>query len=238
MENAIKINMGRNDLHYGNDFVLIEAIDEQHAMEIILDQYRKEVEERGIDNVALLSPLRKSQNRFTVVSDEINKVIQNVINPLDDKKRYCKFYNREYRVGDRVMQWHNCETSSNGDIGQILNIYTSDDDVQIRIAWDNGNTVEANSQDLESIDLAYAMSVHKSQGSEYECVIMPMLSCQLSRLHRRNLFYTGVTRAKKKVIIVGDINCMNRSIAQCDTGKRNTLLADRLIVNSKKAEVK
>ncbi|MBR0420286.1 MAG: AAA family ATPase [Erysipelotrichaceae bacterium] len=238
VENAIKINMGRDDLHYGDDFVLIEANSEQQAMEIILDEYRKEVDQRGIDNVALLSPLRKSQNRFTVVSDELNKVIQNVINPLDSTKAYCKFFNREYRVGDRVMQWKNCEASSNGDIGEILEIYTSDDEINVKIRWDNGNTVEATSQDLESIDLAYAMSVHKSQGSEYECVIIPMLSCQMSRLHRRNLFYTGVTRAKKKVILVGDLNCITRSIAQCDTGKRNSLLADRLIVNSKKAEVK
>ena len=237
VDNAIKINNGRYDLKFDQDFMLLQANNEEEAKKLVLEEYQKEVKERGIDNVALLSPLRKSQSRFTVVSDELNKELQNAINPMGDGKIMCKFHNKEFRTGDKVMQWKNTETSSNGDIGEIISIYEDPEiGILVEIIWDNGNKVVANKEDLETIDLAYAMSVHKSQGSEYDCVIIPMLSCQFSRLHKRNLLYTGVTRAKKKVIIVGDTYCISRCIAQSDTNKRNTLLADRLVVNSKKEE--
>lgn len=234
VDNAIKINNGRYDLKYDDDFVLIEAKNETEAKKIILDQYKKEVSLRGIDNVALLSPLRKTQSRFTCVSEELNKELQNATNPLINGKAYCKILNKEFRVGDKVMQWKNCETSSNGDVGEVVDIFEGTDGVTVEIVWDNGNRINAKKEDLETIDLAYAMSIHKSQGSEYDCVIIPMISAQFSRLHKRNLFYTGVTRAKKKVIIVGDKQCIYKCIEQSDTNKRKTLLADRLVVNKER----
>lgn len=237
VDNALKINSGYSNLEFNEDFVMCEAYDENQAIANIIKIYKSEVEKRGIDNVALLSPLRRTQNgRFKCVADELNKQLQDAINPKEYDKLFCNIHNKEFRLNDRVMQWRNTKTSSNGDIGEVIDIYDDPDyGITVKIEWDNGNIVEAHSEDLETIDLAYAMSVHKSQGSEYQSVIIPMLSCQLGKLHRRNMFYTAVTRSKKKVFIVGDANCIKQSVSQSAADDfRNTLLADRLIINYKK----
>ena len=85
-----------------------------------------------------------------------------------------------------------------------------------------------NRETMADISLAYAISIHKSQGSEYSCVIIPLLSCQKCQLFKRNLLYTGVTRARKKVIIVGDKKAIDACINNNDANRRNTLFAQRL----------
>ena len=102
------------------------------------------------------------------------------------------------------------------------------------VSWENGNIEQLHKEDAENITLAYSMSIHKSQGSEYDCVIIPLLSSQKCPLFKRNLLYTGITRAKKKVILVGDKRALSTCIQQSDTNKRNTLLSERLKYNAKK----
>ena len=241
VDNALKINSGKTDLEYGDDFVFIEANNEDEALNVISEIYPKEVNERGIDNVALLSPLRRSQNgRFKCVSDALNPVLQEIINKdIETTSGWmtsCKVGDREFRICDRVMMWKNKKDASNGDIGEITQIYEDEEEygLTVRIKWDNGNETLAHKDYLEDITLAYSMSVHKSQGSEYDCVIIPILSSQSCQLFKRNLLYTGVTRAKKKVILVGDKKALNNCILQSDTNKRKTLLSERIIYNAEK----
>ena len=236
IDDAKKINTGASDLIYDETFEFVEAKDDKDACDKVMALYREEVAQRGIENVALLCPLRSTQDRFITVADSMNEKLQSVINPHDTAKREASVYRRTFREGDRVMQWKNTEDSSNGDIGEIKCI--SDDEngggKLFTIEWENGNTSVLNRQGMEKIFLAYAISIHKSQGSEYQSVIIPVISAQTCELFKRNLLYTGVTRAKKKVILVGDTKAIRACISKSDTNRRNTLLAQRLVYNAKK----
>lgn len=236
IENAMKINSGDPDLIYDENFVFTQAGSEEDAVEKIKNLYTEECQRWGIDEVALLSPLRRAQGKHVCCSEALNPVLQEEVNPQKEDMPYARFHGTEFRMGDRVLQWKNGETSSNGDVGEIVRIWDDEEEygLSVEIRWDNGNTVTAHKEDLESIELAYSLSVHKSQGSEYECVIIPILSCQSGPLMKRNLLYTGVTRAKKKCIIVGDKRAIANCIAVSDNGKRATLLAERLRYNCRK----
>ena len=193
------------------------------------------MEEWGIDNVALLSPLRRNrEGKHPCSSDGLNPLLQNMFNPSSDNEPFIRFGGIEYKANDRVMKWSNGEKSSNGDIGEVLEVCTSHGVPALEIKWDNGNTEVIRKQNLDEITLAYSMSIHKSQGSEYDSVIIPVLWSQKCPLFRRNLLYTGVTRAKKKVILVGDKRSINYMSAHADGVQRNTLLAARLRYNDAK----
>ena len=118
--------------------------------------------------------------------------------------------------------------SANGDIGEILDIGETDSDIGIKIRWDNGNETIETRNSMANISLAYSISIHKSQGSQYDSVVIPMLSSQKCSLFRRNLLYTGVTRAKKKVIIVGDRKAIDSCIRTENAANRLTLFKERL----------
>ena len=234
IDNAVKINRGETDLVYDADFVFFPAENEEEAVRKIREIYPEECRRWGIDHVALLAPLRRTQNgRFTCCVEGLNPILQEEVNPHRGNDPVIVIGSREFRLNDRVLQWENNETSSNGDTGVITDIYEDEDDgMTAVIRWDNGNTVQAHRENFESISLAYALSVHKSQGSEYESVIIPMLSEQSCRLIRRNLLYTAVTRAKKRCIIVGDIQAVEKAVC-AESGKRKTLLAERIRHNKK-----
>lgn len=239
IDNAQKINSGKTDLIYNDDFIFVPVKDEEQAKDTIMEIYNKEVKQWGIEQVALLCPLRKTQaGKHICASDGLNPLLKEQSNPVGKDEDFVRYESKLFTVGDRVMQWKNKELSSNGDIGEIVKIiHDEDDGDSCVIEWDNGNTETVSIRDFDTIDYAYAMSIHKSQGSEYNSVIIPMLSAQYCQLFKRNLLYTGVTRAKKKVIIVGDVNCINRCIHAKDTSQRKTLLTARLQYNaSKKAE--
>lgn len=228
IENAQKINKGNKSISYSEDFQLIKASSEEEAAKAIQDAYEKEVKAKGIDNVALLSPLRRSQNgRFIVVAEELNDILQDCINKKANQES-CTLYNTEYRVGDRVLQWKNTAESSNGDVGEITAIYDVLGDVNISVHWDNGNDSVETRQTMADITLAYAISIHKSQGSEYSTVIIPILSTQKCHLFKRALIYTAITRARNRVIIVGDSEAINYCIDRCDIASRTTLFKERL----------
>ena len=230
VKNSQAINSGSHNLEFDKDFVLTKVSDEDEALDAIKRIYKAEVDKYGVDSVALLCPLRRSQNgRFKVVADELNEELQETINPRVTD-RWCNLYNTEYRVGDRVLQWKNTALSSNGDTGEIQSISQSDGDIAIKVHWDNGNDTVETRQSMADITLAYAISIHKSQGSEYKSVIIPLLKEQTCSLFKRNLIYTGTTRSKEKIIYVSSgIDTINACIDRCDSLKRTTLLAERII---------
>lgn len=235
VDNARAINSGAQDLEYNDDFQFVEANSEEDAVEKIQELFRTEVETWGIDNVALLSPLRRNRDgKHPCSSDGLNPLLQNMFNPSKTDEPFIRYAGIDYKAEDRVMKWSNGEKSSNGDIGVIQEVTTSHGVPALEILWDNGNTEIVRKQNLDEITLAYSMSIHKSQGSEYDCVIIPTLWSQNCPLFRRNLLYTGVTRAKKKVILVGDKKSIAYMSSHADGIQRDTLLAARIRYNDAK----
>lgn len=235
IDNAYKVNHGKKDLIYDTEtFQYIEMKDSD--IEKFKKIYTDKVEQYGIENVMVLCPLRreKADKPLNFISDKLNSVLQNMINPYCEGKIESKIKTAEgkmtvFRIGDRIMQWKNKEDSSNGDIGVITNISKNNDDVIFEIKWEIDGTVSNyNISDMETITLAYAMSIHKSQGSEAKCVIMPFMSEHKCPIFQRNLLYTGITRAKQECIIVGDRSALNYCIDNCVTGTRKSYLAERL----------
>lgn len=137
---------------------------------------------------------------------------------------------RIFRVGDRIIQTRNNEDVSNGEVGIISRIYTDDDGERlVDITLLDGREVTYNDELMENVDLSYCITVHKSQGGEFSTVIIPLLKEHYVML-RRNLLYTAISRAKKKVILIGQRQAVYMAIHKNDVDKRNTVLADRITV--------
>ena len=133
---------------------------------------------------------------------------------------------RNFRVDDKVMQIRNNYDKEvfNGDIGRIIRIDTEMQELTITF---DGRVVEYDYSDLDELVLAYAVSVHKSQGSEYPCVVIPLLT-QHYILLQRNLLYTAITRGKRLVIVVGSKKALGIAVKNDKTQKRFTWLRNRL----------
>ena len=141
-----------------------------------------------------------------------------------------KSLGRIFRVGDRIIQTRNNEDVSNGEVGIISRIYTDDDGERlVDITLLDGREVTYNDELMENMRLAWAITVHKSQGGEFSTVIIPLLKEHYVML-RRNLLYTAISRAKKKVILIGQRQAVYMAIHKNDVDKRNTVLADRITV--------
>lgn len=231
VDNSLKVIKQEDNLAYDKDMMFVNVSSDQMAAEQIKKIYSYYAKEIGIENVALITPLRQSKNYYISVADTLNKELQAIINPSDKK---VSFGESEFRLNDRVMMWKNTDIASNGDVGIISNIDEDNEDwgLEITINWENGNVGKYHKGDFSDITLAYAMSVHKSQGSEYDTVIMPVLSNQKCRLFKNNLLYTGITRAKKRVILVGDKSALSTMISNTETYTRKTYLKEFLTENS------
>lgn len=141
-----------------------------------------------------------------------------------------KSLGRIFRVGDRIIQTRNNEDVSNGEVGISSRIYTDDDGERlVDITLLDGREVTYNDELMENVDLSYCITVHKSQGGEFSTVIIPLLKEHYVML-RKNLLYTAISRAKKKVILIGQRQAVYMAIHKNDVDKRNTVLADRITV--------
>ena len=125
------------------------------------------------------------------------------------------------------MQLKNEEDVANGDVGEALNIYKADGKSRMRVDFGDGKIMEYTEGDIWPLNLAYCITVHKAQGSEYPVVILPMLTC-FYRMLRKNLFYTAVTRARRGVKIVGSKEAMVIAINNDTVSKRNTMFGYRI----------
>ena len=138
-----------------------------------------------------------------------------------------KSLGRIFRVGDRIIQTRNNEDVSNGEVGIISRIYTDDDGERlVDITLLDGREVTYNDELMENVDLSYCITVHKSQGGEFSTVIIPLLKEHYVML-RKNLLYTAISRAKKKVILIGQRQAVYMAIHKNDVDKRNTVLAEQ-----------
>jgi exodeoxyribonuclease V alpha subunit len=226
--NAHKINNGilpsfRPSNDKLDDFYFIEREDPEEVLKIILELTKERIPTKfgfdPVDDIQILTPM----HRGTVGAGNLNIELQKLLNPVEDGVIRG---NRNFRVNDKVMQIKNNYDKEvfNGDIGRVKRIDQENQDVVISF---DGRDIPYDYNDLDEIVLAYAVSVHKSQGSEYPAVVIPILT-QHYILLQRNLIYTGVTRGRKLVIIVGTKKALTIGVKNDKTQKRYTYLRQRL----------
>ena len=205
------------------DFYFIEKEDPQEILELIQDLCAKRIPERfGFhprDEIQVLCPMY----RGLIGAANLNATLQGVLNPNGAE---LGSGSRVFRVKDKVMQLRNNYTKEvfNGDIGWIEKIDKEDGQVLVRF---DERSVAYDFNEMDELTLAYAISVHKSQGSEYPAIIMPLLM-QHYVLLQRNLLYTAITRAKKLVVIIGTKKALGMAIRNDKVQRRFSRLADRV----------
>jgi exodeoxyribonuclease V alpha subunit len=209
-----------------DDFYFIEQEDPQKNMEMIISLVKERIPKRfgfdSINDIQVLSPM----HRGTVGSANLNLELQKALNPGDAGVMRG---GRLFRINDKVMQIKNNYDKEvyNGDIGRITAIDAESQELKVSI---DDREVVYDYSDLDEIVHAYAVSIHKSQGSEYPAVVIPILT-QHYVLLQRNLLYTGVTRGKKLVVIVGSKKAVAIAVKNNKTEKRYTLLMRRLMAD-------
>ncbi len=228
--NAHRVNRGESLIYPAkgekeSDFYFIHQEDEEKVFKTIINLCTFRIPQRLHLNplspqIQVISPMY----RGLVGVDNLNTELQKKLNPF---REGLKFGTREIRVHDKVMQIRNDYEKEvfNGDIGLITHI----DDQAYRVFVDfDGRPVIYERDEMNDITLAYAVSVHKAQGSEYQAVVMPLLTQHYIML-QRNLFYTALTRAKKLSVIVGSYKALHIAIKNDKPVRRNCLLKEKLI---------
>ncbi|MHB8061765.1 MAG: ATP-dependent DNA helicase [Ruminiclostridium sp.] len=228
--NAKFINENNTRLYYGSDFIFRECETQQQAAILIQKIYMEEIAKDGVENVQILSSFRSDGEAS---AEKLNDAIRELVNPFTHNDEELKVGTRVFRVNDRVMQTKNKGGISNGDVGFVRSIeHGKANDSSVTIEFTDSRLVRYDAADLGIIDLAYAMTVHKAMGSEYKTVIIPMLSAHTILLYR-NLIYTAVTRAKMRVVLVGQRSSLFLAIHRSKIDKRNTLLGSRIALYHK-----
>lgn len=230
--NAHKINNGEYPIlnESGKDFFFIEA-NRNNFNDVLANLVNNRLPKfYGLDkikDIQILCPSKKTPWGAT----NINENIQNVLNP---SKESLKINDKVYKLNDKVMQIRNnydlvaenaltdAEGVYNGDIGFINKIDKEDE--KLEVEFYDGSVVTYKKEDIRDLDLSYAITIHKSQGSEFDCVIIPMMQVA-PMLLTRNLLYTGVTRAKKLVILVGEKRIIKQMVNNNTSNKRYTNLS-------------
>ena len=225
--NAHKINNGEfpivvND-NLKSNFYFLQKEEPEDVLATIIDLVSKRIPKHfnydAINDIQVLTPM----HRGIVGAANLNCELQIILNP---NKLCIKRGNREFRVSDKVMQIRNNydKHTYNGDIGRIMDINFTEQFVSIDF---DGRQIEYSFPELDELVHAYAVSIHKSQGSEYPVVIIPIVT-QHYILLQRNLIYTAVTRGKKLVVLVGTKKALAMAINTAKSSNRHTGLCRRL----------
>ena len=206
-----------------DDFYFVEQEDPEEVLRIILELAKARIPRRfgfdAVDDIQVLTPMHKG----VVGAGNLNVELQKALNSGEGGVMRG---NRNYRLNDKVMQIKNNYDKEvfNGDIGRITRI--DEESQEVTISFD-GRDIDYDYTDLDEIVLAYAVSVHKSQGSEYPAVVIPILT-QHYVLLQRNLIYTALTRGRKLVVMVGTKKALAIGVKNDKTQKRYTYLRYRL----------
>jgi exodeoxyribonuclease V alpha subunit len=242
VQNAHSVNKGTMPIlnKKDSDFYFMRQSNSKDIVDLIVDLYKERLPLKynlnPIKDIQVLSPMKKGEAGVI----ELNKRIQEAINPPSKLKKEKVFGKYTFRVGDKVMQvknnyqaeWkltnNNLVTGEgiyNGDIGVIL--FIDDVEQELFVQFDDEKEVVYSFSQLDELILAYATTVHKSQGSEFPVIIMPMVWGP-PMLLTRNLFYTAITRAKQLVVLVGQEKYMEEMIENTKIDKRYSALDYRL----------
>lgn len=206
-----------------DDFYFLEEEDPQACQELILSLVKDRLPARfayhPLEDIQVLSPMHKGCIGTSLLNDRL----QSALNP---KGQEISHGGRTFRVGDKVMQIRNDYDREvfNGDIGRIISLQEGDQELTVSF---DGRSISFQYRDLEAMVLAYAISVHKAQGSEYRAVILPLMTQHYIML-QRNLIYTAVTRGKELVVIVGQKKALEMGIKNDAIQRRYSRLKERL----------
>ena len=238
--NAHRINEGRlPDISNGksSDFFFVEKEEPEDAVKYIVDLVEKKLPDYyhvPSSQIQVLTPMQ----RGLVGATNLNLAQQEVLNPSEHAifmkgrgkvtmpKETLRRSGYAFRADDKVMQIKNNYDKDvyNGDIGIIESVNETDRILKVNF---DGRSVEYDISELDELVHAYATTIHKSQGSEYPVVVMPVMMNHYVML-QRNLIYTGITRAKKILVIVGTRKALTYAVKNVTVTKRNTLLKERL----------
>lgn len=225
--NAHRINEGRLPDLKGEekgDFFFVEAKEGSDVLQSICDLVSKRLPKAygfdPIEEIQVLAPMKKG----IIGTYNLNQALQEILNPHQDPYTHGGM---RLSVGDKVMQMRNNYNKEvyNGDIGRVVSV--DKDEGEVVISYDGKEVLYAASE-LDEVTLSYATSIHKYQGSECKCVVIPMHTSHYVMLHR-NLLYTGVTRGKKLVVLVGLVKAIAMAVANDDVKKRYTGLKKQLL---------
>ncbi|ERM91489.1 ATPase AAA [Caldanaerobacter subterraneus subsp. yonseiensis KB-1] len=218
-------------VHFNNkDFIFHELV----SPEQIVEEFVKELEKgKTLDDVQILTPMKKTD----IGTMELNRLIQERINPSHPGKEEITYGSKIFRVGDKVMQTQNNYEKEifNGDTGYVKRAYRDEEGLRHIVVDFGTQTIDLVEEELKEVIPAYAITVHKSQGSEYDTVIV-VLAMNHYIMLKRNLLYTAVTRARKTVKIFGDMQAIKIAINTIDSSKRYTALKERLKQQKEHAE--
>lgn len=176
--------------------------DKKGICEKLKSEYVDAVAKYGVENVLVLMPMRKATDKTSdICTDKMNAILRDAINPAGRRKPELKVGDKVYRIGDRVINLKNSEFVVNGDIGTVMEISRNDGTMTVNM--DCGTVVEYDTtKAAKMLDFAYAVTVHKAQGGEFDCILMPFAPGQEFMLTRK-LVYTAITRARKEFVGIG-----------------------------------
>lgn len=235
-ENRAYSGMTRN-LRFDDEFNFISVTDPDEKteadkiMKTIVEEYRKGVAQYGMQGTIVLTPTHYDKGTPTgyLCKNRVNVEIQAAVNPKTDGKPFYEVNHQTFMAGDRVIQRKNTEAVINGDLGTVQEILKDDDGVRVCILFDSKNEVLTyDSNDMKNVELAYAITVHSSQGCEFPCCIFPV-SSSYGPMLTKPLYYTGITRAKKKLVMIGDEEALKKAVRTTRTQGRKSLLGPRII---------
>ena len=223
-------NLTENYLETYKDYTFLKCSD-NHIKNNLMNLCQKIID-KGYDykHMQILAPMYRGENGI----DILNKYLQNVFNPKSKEKREIKSGDVIFREGDKILQLENMpdENIYNGDIGIIKYIKSSSKKNELYIDFD-GNLVKFTPKDFNKIKHGYIISIHKSQGSEFDMVIMTM-SFDYKRMLYKKLIYTGVTRAKRKLILIGQPDAFAYSVHNNNEYERKSKLLEKIMYKFKK----
>lgn len=224
-----EVNLGHLpplDNNAESDFFFIERNQPEEILSTLKHLISERIPEKfkldSRDEIQVLTPM----NRQSLGTKELNAKLQETLNPPSESKFELDRFGNTFRVGDKVIQTRNNYEKEifNGDIGHIAEITT--EPVTIYVLFD-GQSVSYEPGELDELQLAYAITIHKSQGSEFPAIVVPLASQHYMML-QRNLLYTAITRGKRLVILVGDKRSLELAVRNKESGKRWTGLKRRL----------
>lgn len=220
--NANNILNGIGKIKTGDDFVVYNISNPEKIAEQCCTIYKQELQRLGdILDVQCITPKRVNG---ILASEQLNKQIQMAINPNYGSNSFFFSNGYKFYIGDKIICNKNTETVRNGDIGVVTNVTKN----EIQAIFDTGEEIfDAEQAEELNISLAYCITVHKSQGSEFKTVFIPV-SEENKAMLKRNLFYTAVTRAKEKMIIVGENKYIKSAIEDNRIYQRKTSLKSRI----------
>jgi exodeoxyribonuclease V alpha subunit len=229
--NAHRINAGQHPITHGlADFFWFAEDDPDRVADLVVEIVANRLPRRfGLDparDVQVLCPMHRGPAGAGV----LNERLQAALTPGREGLAERRFGGRVYRVGDKVMQLRNNYDKGsagvfNGSVGQVTAL--SLEDSELRVLLDEDEEVAYGFDELDELTHAYAVSIHRSQGSEYPCVVVPVTTSAWLML-QRNLLYTAVTRAKRLVVLVGSKRALAKAVRTQSAGRRYTALTQRL----------